>query len=94
MTLADLGNLGEFIGSIAVVVTLVYLIIQVRQNTVQLKDTTADIRQTGITRLAEMHSKHRFFMASDNETASLVTKGFENPEQMNEVEKARFHHFM
>ena len=33
MTLQDLGNLGEFIGSIAVVVTLVYLAIQIRQNT-------------------------------------------------------------
>ncbi len=33
MTLADLGSLGEFIGSIAVLVTLVFLAFQVRQNT-------------------------------------------------------------
>jgi hypothetical protein len=32
-----LGNLGDFIGGIAVVVTLVYLAIQVRQNTIALR---------------------------------------------------------
>jgi hypothetical protein len=33
MTLMELGALGEFVGAIAVVVTLVYLAIQIRQNT-------------------------------------------------------------
>ena len=33
MTLQDLGNLGEFIGAIAVVISLVYLAGQIRQNT-------------------------------------------------------------
>ncbi len=35
MTLQDLGNIGEFIGSIVVMVTLIYLAVQVRQNTSQ-----------------------------------------------------------
>ena len=35
-----LGNWGEFIGSIAVVVTLIYLAIQVRQNTTTVKSST------------------------------------------------------
>jgi hypothetical protein len=33
----ELGNLGDFVGGIAVVVTLIYLAIQVRQNTLALK---------------------------------------------------------
>jgi hypothetical protein len=33
MTIADLGSVGEFIGSIVVLITLIYLAIQVRQNT-------------------------------------------------------------
>jgi hypothetical protein len=37
MSLDDLGNLGEFIASIAVLVTLVYLAIQIRQNTAAVK---------------------------------------------------------
>ena len=37
MSIDDLGSLGEFIGSIAVIVTLVYLAFQLKQNTRQLK---------------------------------------------------------
>ena len=33
MTLSDLGNLGDFLGGIGVVLTLVYLASQIRQNT-------------------------------------------------------------
>ena len=33
MTLQDLGSLGEFIGAIAVVISLIYLAAQIRQNT-------------------------------------------------------------
>jgi len=33
VTLADLGNIGEFIASIGVIFTLVYLAVQIRQNT-------------------------------------------------------------
>ena len=32
-----LGNFGELVGAIAVVVTLVYLSVQIRQNTIVLK---------------------------------------------------------
>ncbi len=35
MNFAILGNIGDFVGGIAVVVTLAYLAIQIRQNTVQ-----------------------------------------------------------
>ena len=42
MTLADLGNLGEFIASIGVLITLIYLAIQIRQNTAA---TRIQIRQ-------------------------------------------------
>lgn len=35
-----LGNLGEFLGAIAVVVTLVYLAVQIRQNTTALHSST------------------------------------------------------
>lgn len=42
MTLEDLGNLGEFLGAIGVIVTLVYLAVQVRQNTRMMR---ANVRQ-------------------------------------------------
>ena len=40
MTLQDLGNLGELISGIAVVITLVYLAVQIRQNTKTVRTST------------------------------------------------------
>ena len=40
MTLEDLANLSEFIGAVAVVVSLVYLAIQIRQNTAQIRESS------------------------------------------------------
>ncbi len=36
LTIQDLGALGEFLGSIAVLATLIYLTLQTRQNTVAI----------------------------------------------------------
>jgi hypothetical protein len=40
MTLADLGNLGEFVGAIGVVISLLYLAAQIRQNTKSVRSST------------------------------------------------------
>ena len=40
MTLQDLGSLGEFVGAVAVVTSLFYLAVQIRQNTRALHTTT------------------------------------------------------
>jgi hypothetical protein len=40
LTLEDIGNLGEFIGAIGVVASLVYLSLQIRQNTKSLRAAT------------------------------------------------------
>jgi len=54
MTISELGSIGEFIGSIAVLVTLVYLVFQLRQNTLSMRSQSryfvlealnADMRQ-------------------------------------------------
>ena len=36
-----LGNFGEFVGAIAVVATLIYLSVQIRQNTKQVASTSS-----------------------------------------------------
>ena len=46
MDLTQLANLGEFIGGVAVLVTLIYLVIQLRQNTQELQQTTEVARGT------------------------------------------------
>ena len=40
ITLEDLGNVGEFVGAIAVVASLVYLAVQIRQNSRQIEMNT------------------------------------------------------
>lgn len=39
--LENLGNIGDFLGGIGVVITLVYLAVQIRQNTRQLRSGSA-----------------------------------------------------
>ncbi len=41
MTLQDLGNIGEFVGAIGVIVSLVYLATQIRQNTKAVRSNTS-----------------------------------------------------
>ena len=40
MSLADLGNLGEFIGSVAVLISLIYVGFQIRSNTRAVRAST------------------------------------------------------
>lgn len=47
MILEALGNLGDFIGGIAVVVTLVYLALQIRQNTAALQTASRQAISAG-----------------------------------------------
>ncbi len=39
MSLDDLGNLGDFLGGLAVIVSFVYLGLQIRQNTASIRAT-------------------------------------------------------
>ena len=41
MTLEDLGNIGEFVGAVAVVVSLLYLAVQIRQNSRLLRSAAS-----------------------------------------------------
>ena len=47
MSLEDLGNIGEFVAAVAVVVSLIYLAVQIRQNTRQV-----DVNTTALQRAA------------------------------------------
>jgi hypothetical protein len=40
MSLEDLGNIGEFVAAVAVVVSLLYLAVQIRQNTQSVRSST------------------------------------------------------
>ena len=83
MTLADLGSLGEFIGSIAVIVSLAYVALQIRQNTQSLRTASFQaLMQSSI-------SENRLF-AQDPAVSELYLRGLESYEALDPVEQLRF----
>jgi hypothetical protein len=83
MTLTDLGNLGEFVSAVAVVVSLVYLAIQVRQNTRAMRVSSHHATKTAYNTL------HVAF-GSDPVVSSLLDRGTEDYSQLNREERFRY----
>jgi heme exporter protein D len=77
-----LGNYGEFVGAIAVVLTLVYLIFQVMQN-------TKAIRQQSYNDILQRRNQWFRDPAVDRQVMSLFGTGVEG-EQFDELDAARF----
>jgi hypothetical protein len=85
VTLEDLGNIGEFVGAIAVLVTLVYLAVQIRQNSAT---TRAHIRQS----LAEHQIQYIHVRATDPLLRGAVGKMFAGQKlEADEALGLRFH---
>lgn len=98
MSLLELGALGEFLGSIAVLITLIYLSVQVRQNTMSM----AENRKLALAQTYQMRSDALQMMlvqAADSEhIGPIITKltGAGYPEDigalqvLTSVERGRF----
>lgn len=83
MTLNELGSLGEFISGLAVVVTLVYLAIQIRHNTRAVRSSMHQAMIESTLRIAES--------LSDNEgVARIVLRADEDYDNLTEQERIRF----
>ena len=81
MSFIELGALGEFIGAIAVVVTLIYLAFQLRQNTEALRTSTIQSVERGISDLMSSWT-------ASVENAALVQRGFTSYDELSDDEKA------
>jgi hypothetical protein len=82
-SLESLANLGEIIGAIAVVVSLIYLAIQVRQNT-QAQRTENFSR--ALDRVAAMQAT----LSQDADTAVILSKGLVELSKLTHKERIRF----
>ena len=78
MSLQDLGSLGEFLSSIGVIVTLVYLIVEIRRN-------TAAARETSLQRVFDRFSNTRMMITSNPQLAEALDK-MENDEDLSRSE--------
>ncbi len=78
-----IGALSEVVGAIGILITLIYLAIQIRQN-------TKIVQTEYIQRLTDSFNQVNFLIASDDRMAQIMRKGRTNYEGLEDVEKARF----
>ena len=83
MSLNDLANIGQVIGAIAVVISLIYVALQIRQNTHAVRSATA---QT----VHEHFANWYHLVAADAELAKIAANGLRDYESLSETEKVRF----
>ena len=89
MTLEDLGNLGDFIGGIAVVVTLVYLAVQVRQNNRLLRANTASVRAASSTAINERLVGVNQSLVGDPSLAEIFVRELSSPGSISGADRVR-----
>ena len=83
MNLSQLGQVGEFIGGIAVLVTLLYLAVQARQNNKNQKLSATISLQDNYLRAVD-----QWFGNTDR--AAIIIEGLQRPSQLDEVRRLRF----
>ena len=87
MDLATLANLGEFIGGIAVLVTLIYLAIQIRQGTAALASNRHH-------EMLDLILTNNFAPISENrEFAEFIIQAYESPDSLDAIDWMRFVHY-
>ncbi len=89
MDLEGLGNLGDFIRGIAVVVTLVYLAAQIRQNTRQVQQSVELARAQAIKGAYSIEAT-LLTIASDAEVARIFRSGLADYRSVSGDERLRF----
>jgi|SRR6516162_1112902 hypothetical protein len=83
MSLTDLANIGQVIGAIAVVISLIYVALQIRQNTNAVRSATA---QT----VHEHFAKWYHLVAADDELSQIVASGLRDYGSLSEQQRVRF----
>jgi hypothetical protein len=83
ITLQDLGNLGEILGAIGVIVSLLYLAVQVRQN-------TRSIRASTYQAFSESFRDFRNLLLGDERLGAVWGKGLRSRSELSETERAQF----
>lgn len=85
-----LGTAAEVVGAVAVVVSLVYLAVQIRQNTRQVEEQGRALRFSALGVLFDNWRNFRSNIIADPATANVWRRGNENPGQLDEDEKVIF----
>lgn len=90
MSLEALGNLGDLLGGIGVIVTVIYLAIQIRQNTEQLRSNAAHAQNLAQEEVGRLMSPWMSQIIADKELAALWRRGLAGDSTLDEVDQLRF----
>ena len=87
MSIQDLGSIGEFVAALA---TLVYLAIQIRQNTKQVEEGTRATRASAVSTGLNLINANRLAIYSDQDIASIWSQGLEDPHVLEQMVSCGF----
>ena len=93
MELETLANIGEFLGGLAVLISLLYLVINLRQNTNQLKENAKAMRRAEMRASWEQHDRFRI-ATLDRELAQLLVDGLSGEKNLDAADRQRFANLM
>jgi hypothetical protein len=94
MTIQELGSLGELVGGLAVIVSVLYLAVQIRQNTRQLEHSTEAARAEVELDNARLAAEFNAAVADSTDLASIWFRGLTDAEQLDATETGRFNFLM
>ena len=89
-----LGNYGEFLGAVAVVATLAYLAVQVRQNTATIRNSESAHRSTIETELNLRFHEIRRDLYADPSLTNIFRTGLLDPRALDTGQWDRFFQFL
>ena len=89
MTIQDWGAIGEIIGAAAVVASLIYLAVQIRQNTRRMTLTLESAKLAAFERNVESGNRTRELLISNPELADLFLRGVTDYEGLRPTDKFR-----
>ena len=78
-----IGAVGETVGALAVLVTLVYLAMQIRQNTKSVQAAAVDSANSQVSRIREV-------IFADADVANMYRRGTEDPASLSEDDTIRY----
>jgi hypothetical protein len=90
MTIQDWGALGEIVGAVAVVASLVYLAVQIRQNTQQISHNIEASRIASLERNIESANRMRELLILNPDLAQLFLAGLQDFDGLPGADRLRF----
>lgn len=90
MTISELGSLGEFVGAIGVVITLIYLAFQIRQNTDQLKQNASMAKAAAVKNSNSALRQTRQAIFLSEAASELFISGNKDCSNLSELELLRY----